>query len=756
MSDADRTEPHGPEFTPTHIWRSKDGDYPCIPTGQEEVGSDGRVYALVRHRDGDEIKQIGIPLDELLTNEAAQPNGGGAPHSDAPKSNPARKAKTQRQPKSQGKSRKQPKQKRKTAGAKQGNGAAPAGVIKAERDAAIERLVAINDDGKFEDELLNAVSIVKGHVGAIRKRRTARKNAKTIDPAAVQAAVAQLADPDVKLYLSDCKDEAKRLGISPTELLKRIEAECDRLRKEKQEKEAKERELGLRDKPPPKPDPRPVISLRAGEMRDHAIAAEAHIAAAHGAMFQRGIELVRPAAWDVPASGGRTTLATGLLRLSPYAMLDLLAEHIVFLRFDGRSQSETPADPPYDLAQLILARAGQWRVPHIAGVVTIPTLRPDGSLLTAPGYDPATRLYHASDPRLTLPPIPQRPTIDDARYAVTLLCSLLDEFPFEGDVDKAVALSGLITPVVRGALVVAPLHAVRATTAGTGKSYLVDIASAITTGRPCPATSLAPRIEETESRICGLLLGGFPMVSIDNVNGDLGGDLLCQAVERPIVRVRRLGASDMFDIESRATWFATGNGMAIKGDMTRRTIRCSLDAGLERPELREFGHRPVADVMADRGRFIAACLIIVRSYLEAGSPDVLPPLQSFEDWSNLVRSALVWLGCGDPCGAMDAIAALDPEVEQLRELQQTWHDHIGSDPYTLKDLVDEVAGSTAPTAQPLRDALRRFHNKVGQVDTTALGKEIKRYEARIVAGYSFRRGDPDPHRKVATWFVKHT
>ena len=52
----------------------------------------------------------------------------------------------------------------------------------------------------------------------------------------------------------------------------------------------------------------------------------------------------------------------------------------------------------------------------------------------------------------------------------------------------------------------------------------------------------------------GLLLAGYPIVSLDNVaTASRGGDLLCQAVERPLVRVRKLGGSDMYEIESRAT-----------------------------------------------------------------------------------------------------------------------------------------------------------------------------------------------------------
>ena len=99
----------------------------------------------------------------------------------------------------------------------------------------------------------------------------------------------------------------------------------------------------------------------------------------------------------------------------------------------------------------------------------------------------------------------------------------------------------------------APLHAFRASTAGTGKSYLADLVSLIATGRPCPVMAVAEKDDETEKRLIGLLLAGFPIVSLDNVNGELGGDLLCQAIERPLIRARPLGGSDIVEIENRAS-----------------------------------------------------------------------------------------------------------------------------------------------------------------------------------------------------------
>ena len=52
--------------------------------------------------------------------------------------------------------------------------------------------------------------------------------------------------------------------------------------------------------------------------------------------------------------------------------------------------------------KLILNRFGQWKFPAVVGLITTPTLRPDGSLLADPGYDPVTRLILAAPPPIPI------------------------------------------------------------------------------------------------------------------------------------------------------------------------------------------------------------------------------------------------------------------------------------------------------------------------------------------------------------------
>ncbi len=495
-----------------------------------------------------------------------------------------------------------------------------------------------------------------------------------------------------------------------------------------------------------------AIQIKDGDLHLLATKTEQLLIAAGVSLYQRGETLVRPIVETVDATRGRTTKIAQLRILDVVYLRDLMCRHISWGKFNERKKKSLKTDPPQEVAATVLARVGDWSFPAIAGVISTPTMRPDGSLLTEPGYDRATRLLLIEPP--LLPAIPDSPTRQDALDALKLLEDLLVGFPFIDDVAKAVALSAIITPVVRGAFSVTPLHASRAPAAGTGKSFLWDIVAAIVIGQPMPVMSTGADTAETEKRLGAALLAGQPLISIDNITGELGGDALCQIIERPVVDIRILGRSERVRIEARGTsMFATGNNFVIVGDACRRVIMTSLDAGVERPELRQFTFDPVALVLADRGKYIAAALTVCRAYFVAGRPNPAPKLASFEGWSDTVRSALMWLGKEDPVKSMETAREEDPERIELIEMMQAWERIIGSGSQTratLSDVIlrgtatvkDSLAGQLEPTHADLYAALEgvafRGTGKRGQKpDFRMLGLWLRQFKGRVVDGMRF-------------------
>lgn len=197
------------------------------------------------------------------------------------------------------------------------------------------------------------------------------------------------------------------------------------------------------------------IQVRAGELDLVATAGEQALLASGMPVYQRGTALMRPGRREVAAANGRATYAACLIDLGASALTDLLCQAVEWQKYCKRTQGWKQIDPPPTAAQTILARAGTWAFPSIAGVITTPTLRPDGSVLMAPGYDAATRLFHVDDPLLDLR-LPN-PSKNAAFDALNTLNTLLEEFPFAADVDRSVAVASIITAVVRGMMPVSPL-----------------------------------------------------------------------------------------------------------------------------------------------------------------------------------------------------------------------------------------------------------------------------------------------------------
>ena len=486
---------------------------------------------------------------------------------------------------------------------------------------------------------------------------------------------------------------------------------------------------------------RPLIRIRAGQMPETIDKAEVALLGAGLGFYQRGSIVVRPAMVPVAISGGRQIDAPRLVHVKAHHMAEAFTKAADWERYDMRAGEWIPTDCPQRLAETFLAREGQWRLPVLTGIINAPTLREDGSILDQPGYDAQTGLLF--DPQgERFPLLPREPDRDTALRALGFLRDLIGSFPFVTPADRSVALSAILTTLIRRSLPTAPLHGFNAPTAGTGKSMLVDIASLIATSRPAPVIAQGKTEEEMEKRLGAALIAGDVMIAIDNCEEPLGGELLCQAMTQTSLKVRILGTSLNAEVPSNATMFATGNNLTFVGDMTRRAIRATLDAGVERPELRAFDRDPLALVTAQRGDYVAAGLTILRAFHIAGRPSQTVPLGSFTAWSGWVRDALIWLGEADPCETMEGMRGADPKLEALTAALEEWRSVIGTDRVTVREIIERAAaqqtqmfGRAEYVNPEFREALLRVAGEGGAINGTRLGKWLSQHQNRIVAGH---------------------
>ncbi len=490
-------------------------------------------------------------------------------------------------------------------------------------------------------------------------------------------------------------------------------------------------------------DNRPLIRIVAGELPRVVDEGERALIGSRAEVYQRGGLLVRPGYCPVTVDKGKVAKGLRLIPVTTPNLVELMTAAARWEKFDARVEDWVSTDCPGRVAEVYAARAGSWRLPVLTGIIESPTLRPDGSILDKPGYDRRTGLLLL--PTCKVPPIPALPSREDALVALGKLEKLIDTFPFvpsgvpDHSPDRSVALSAILTTIVRRSLATAPLHGFTAPVAGSGKSLLVDIASQIATGRQAAVMSQGKTEEEFEKRLGGMLIGGDLLVSVDNCETPLGGELLCQTLTQPTLKVRPLGQSAMVEVPTNTGLFATGNNLTLIGDMTRRSVVCRLDPQCERPELRKFGSHPLAMIEAARGEYVAAALTVLRAYWVAGRPNRLPPLGSFTEWSDTVRSALAWLGEADPCETMEDVRGSDPTLDNLSAVLATWRAVIGMERVTVAEVIRRATRTRADTiARPeyehpeFREALLVVAGDGGAINSRKLGKWLAKHKGRIV------------------------
>jgi putative DNA primase/helicase len=531
----------------------------------------------------------------------------------------------------------------------------------------------------------------------------------------------------------------------------------------------------------PVPPEIPVIPCIAGEMPRMARAAEQALISAGVEVYQRH-KLVRPVEEEYPAADNRITHSAALLAYTPASLFKLLSSVAKFQKFNRQRRTWVECDPPDKLVQILLDGKGDWTFPHIRGVLTCPTLRADGSVLKDRGYDPASRYYLAMPSNLVLPDMVDAPSRQDAEAALARLGALLVRFPFVDEVSRAVAFCILLTQVLRCAMQVSPMLAVSATAPSSGKSFLVDLASAIALGRPCPVIPPGKNEEETEKGIRTKLLSGTPAFSIDNIHQGINMPLLNMATERTHISIRLFSVLEEVEVENSVVIYSTGNNLEIIDEQGRRTVRCCMDSGEERPEHRVFDVNPIDTVMADRGSYIADILTIARAYLGhlasgGARPDIPPMGDSHKTWSRLVREPLVWLGQQDPLTSQEITRQDDPVSGRLSVIIDAWHLAFGMEAKTLSEVskyattipvfhadrydtdqneINLAAYNAHKECQETLLAALRDGFAAGKdgVNTHAWGNWMRRFAGRVSGGLRFERVKEDEktkHKGALQW-----
>jgi hypothetical protein len=447
-------------------------------------------------------------------------------------------------------------------------------------------------------------------------------------------------------------------------------------------------------------------------------------------IFDRGMPVVL--AFDQTHEG---LVANALAALSVVFHAHTASRPVQWRTKQDGTVEKVAARLPQSIAEMYLGWRGEWRLQPLNGIASAPLLRDDGAIRAQDGYDPATGMWCENVPNVARL-VPSRPTQAEAAAALLTLRRWFRTFAFADaatitapelpvpvvdtdlppGADESGFLAALLTAVCRPSLPLAPavlFNGPQYSGAGTGKGLLARCIAAIAFGRAPQAFTAGKTLEELEKRIATELMGGAPMLFLDNLNGvSFKSDLLASAITERPARVRILGQSRMVPLNATAFIMLNGNSLTVSEDLVRRFLRVNFDAGVEDPESRPFKGHIQRETRDNRPALLAAVLTIWRWGRIMG--EALPSglaLGSFEQWARWVRDPLLALGCRDPVARMIEAKAQDANRQAVSELFAAWWEAHGDAPVTaasLDERVRQIADPQGRGRQYLARVLQRL------------------------------------------------
>lgn len=501
-----------------------------------------------------------------------------------------------------------------------------------------------------------------------------------------------------------------------------------------------------------------VVSTDEESMADEAIAALARLPRDENGVYQRGGILARivksaPKGKGIKRPDGAPTITP----LPTPSLREKIATAAQFFKLDGEGNLNK-CGVPENVVKAVDAR-GYWPgIASIEAVVEVPILRADGSVLESPGFDEATGIYFYRGGGV-FPSVPEQPTRDDALAALAKLLDILADFPFVSEAHRAAAVAVILTPFGRFAYDgCTPFALYEANTPGAGKGLLSEVSATIWSKTGIPRMALPTRDEEFAKKITSLLIAGDLLINWDNIRGGLGGPALEAVLTSRVWKDRILGASKMTaNMPVNLIHTGTGNNCTLIGDMPRRVLNIRLEVEQENAEERTGFRHPdlLGFVREHRGELAVAAVTILAAYHVVGKPSQkLPAWGTFDEWSNLIRSAVVWVGMDDPAKTrIELRDRADTEAAALRQLLAGWEeldpDNKGLSVVEAIALLDGYPDRYVAAREAMAELFN--HTKAKPASTKAIGKRLSGFRRRVANGrrFDFR----EDRNGTKHWFV---
>ena len=311
-----------------------------------------------------------------------------------------------------------------------------------------------------------------------------------------------------------------------------------------------------------------------------------------------------------------------------------LTENARLVQYHKNRKGEFEAVPCHPPAWLIAAVLAHGEYPAFRPLFTVT----ECSYVNMKGIGMREAVYDETIgcmlvPAFDLPPMPEKPSLQDATEAWGRLYWLIREFPWASGYDASVWLAALLTaiqrPTIAGSV---PGFAFVGNRAGCGKGLAIDAIGCIVYGGPIPCCQYPNDKEEADKAALALAINGISAVHFDNLEeGSLyGNGAIDSALTCTVKSGRLLGQNRWINgVPLRPCWLLSGNNIAPGKDAFRRWLPCNLKTGLEDPHERKCETDLKRHIAEHRPTIVRDALIILKAWHHAGKPQHgLPPWEA--------------------------------------------------------------------------------------------------------------------------------
>lgn len=473
---------------------------------------------------------------------------------------------------------------------------------------------------------------------------------------------------------------------------------------------------------------------------------------------------------DVFLRGNDAAMVNGadVRTLDRHALAHLLGSRVAF--YSRGKDSDTPADLPGDVVEMLISIVPNMNSKDLKALALLPYARPDGTIVDRPGYDPRTGVYLHFDAD-DIPPVPAAPTAAEVIEALRAMWRPWSGYMFATDQDRGGMLSAICAAVCRPALDLCPGYFFDAPVQASGKTRCAGALGALIRNRRGGITPFVGGMgaeAEMAKKIVSMLRAAEGFVCIDNVVGRWSSPVLASLITDGAINERVLGSSTWYRGDARLFVTATGNNGEPDADLGRRFIRIRIDPRCERPQSRDFAFDPVERALSERMSIAWGVLVLIRAHRVAGAPVMGKGGAGFEQWSGLVRQAVLWAGAqgytvaagigpvGDPAGSiMEGASLTDADTEAWGQVLAGIAGALPGEKFQARDVLRLYSqGASDDDSILVREGLGELlGGRGGELTAKRIGHALKNRRDRIVGGLVLRARGTD-RLGTALWGVE--